>query len=90
MNNYPLWKSLLVIIVILLGIIFSILDISVIAPLKSSDKTLFHFEAFRFSLFSRKGGYPPELENDSDLQDLARTFGRNHSLRKSKIIQKRP
>jgi Ser/Thr protein kinase RdoA (MazF antagonist) len=56
-------------------------DISVVAPLRSTDgQTLHHFEGFRFALFPRRGGYPPELDNLDNLLVLGRTLGRIHAV----------
>ena len=65
-------------------------DVSVVAPFKISDKTLFQFDTFRFSLFARRGGYPPELEDLSNLKVLGRTLGRIHSIGQTRVFQYRP
>ncbi|MDB3918862.1 phosphotransferase, partial [Luminiphilus sp.] len=38
-------------------------EISVVAPMRVNDKTLHHAHGQRFSVFERRGGYPPELDN---------------------------
>ena len=65
-------------------------EISVVAPHKNNDGTLFKFEAFRFALFTRRGGYPPELENPSNLKVLGRTLGRIHSAGQARNFKYRP
>ncbi|MEZ5568995.1 MAG: serine/threonine protein kinase [Halioglobus sp.] len=56
-------------------------DISVVAPLINSDgNSLHHFEGFRLALFTRRGGYPPELSNLDNLLVLGRTLGRIHAV----------
>ncbi|MEM1153749.1 MAG: serine/threonine protein kinase [Pseudomonadota bacterium] len=56
-------------------------EISVIAPLVSaSGETLHEYEGFRFALFPRRGGYPPELDNFDNLLVLGRTLGRMHAV----------
>ncbi|MEM8562058.1 MAG: serine/threonine protein kinase [Pseudomonadota bacterium] len=56
-------------------------DISVVAPLVSaSGETLHEHDGFRFALFPRRGGYPPELDNFDNLLVLGRTLGRMHAV----------
>ncbi|MEM7001040.1 MAG: serine/threonine protein kinase [Pseudomonadota bacterium] len=53
-------------------------EISVVAPLKIEGKSLFEFDDYRFALFPRQGGHPPNLENEDDMEVLARTIARLH------------
>ena len=53
-------------------------EISVVTPLEIEGETLFEFDTFRFALFPRQGGHPPNLENEDDLEVLARTVARMH------------
>ncbi len=56
-------------------------EISVVAPLKNEDGVSLHrHEGFRFALFPRRGGYPPELDNFDNLLVLGRTLGRIHQV----------
>ena len=56
-------------------------EISVVAPLVDREgRTLHRFEGFRFALFPRRGGYPPELDNFDNLLVLGRTLGRIHAV----------
>lgn len=56
-------------------------DISVVAPMVDSNgNTLHQFEGFKFALFRRRGGYPPELDNLDNMLVLGRTVGRIHSV----------
>ncbi len=56
-------------------------EISVVAPLANAqDQTLHGYEGFRFALFPRRGGYPPELDNLDNLLVLGRTLGRIHAI----------
>jgi Ser/Thr protein kinase RdoA (MazF antagonist) len=56
-------------------------EISVVAPLQDRDgRTLFDHDGFRFALFPRRGGYPPELDNPDNLLVLGRTLGRIHAV----------
>ncbi|QIB65853.1 serine/threonine protein kinase [Kineobactrum salinum] len=66
-------------------------EISVVAPLVDADgHTLHHFEGFRFALFPRRGGYPPELDNMDSLLVLGRTLGRIHGVGASARFEHRP
>ncbi|MEP4486075.1 MAG: serine/threonine protein kinase [Halioglobus sp.] len=59
-------------------------DISVVAPLiDSSGTSLHHYDGFMFALFTRRGGYPPELDNFDNLLVLGRTLGRIHGVGQS-------
>ena len=59
-------------------------EISVVAPtVDDKGNTLHRFEGFRFALFPRRGGYPPELDNFDNLLVLGRTLGRIHAVGKS-------
>jgi Ser/Thr protein kinase RdoA (MazF antagonist) len=59
-------------------------EISVVAPLAAGDgATLHEHEGFRFALFPRRGGYPPELDNLDNLLVLGRTLGRIHAVGRS-------
>ncbi|MEM8659698.1 MAG: serine/threonine protein kinase [Pseudomonadota bacterium] len=65
-------------------------DISVIAPLVcASGETLHEYEGFRFALFPRRGGYPPELDNFDNLLVLGRTLGRMHAVGNAGTFQHR-
>lgn len=56
-------------------------EISVVAPIANDDgATLHEYEGFRFALFPRRGGYPPELDNPDNLLVLGRTLGRIHAV----------
>ena len=66
-------------------------DLPVIAPLSNkSDDTLLHSEPFRFCLFPRAGGRPPELDNSEQLKVIGRTLGRLHLLGDLHPFQSRP
>lgn len=66
-------------------------EIPVVAPLISdSGDTLHQFEGFRFSLFPRRGGRWPELENPDNLEWIGRFLGRIHLLGSSDSFLHRP
>ncbi len=57
------------------------LEIPVVPPLRSAEgKTLFEHEGFRFAVFERRGGHPPELENPDSLLVMGRFLGRMHRV----------
>jgi len=55
-------------------------DLPVVAPLIREGQTLFNFEAFRFAVFPRQGGHPPDLEIREQFTVLARTLARMHAV----------
>ncbi|MEM7078797.1 MAG: serine/threonine protein kinase [Pseudomonadota bacterium] len=55
-------------------------EISVVAPLPIDGETLFEYRAYQFALFKRQGGHPPNLEDQDDLEVLARTLARIHAI----------
>jgi Ser/Thr protein kinase RdoA (MazF antagonist) len=59
-------------------------EISVVAPMRINDKTLHHAHGQRFSVFERRGGYPPELDNLDHLYRLGQTLGRIHRIGRAK------
>lgn len=66
-------------------------DLPIIPPiLSSSNKTLFHFQGFRFALFPRCGGRAPELDNPEHLKMLGRLMGRLHSIGATRPFYDRP
>jgi Ser/Thr protein kinase RdoA (MazF antagonist) len=65
-------------------------EISVVAPLADSEgRTLHQFDGFLFTLFPRRGGYPPELDNLDNQLVLGRTLGRIHAVGRAGRFQHR-
>ncbi len=62
-------------------------ELSVVAPISIQGTTLHHETprddeedlGFRFTLFPRQGGYPPELDQEDTLLVLGRTLARMHN-----------
>lgn len=55
-------------------------EIPVVAPLPDADNhILFEYQNFRFALFPRYGGYPPQLDNSEHLKQLGRLIARIHA-----------
>lgn len=66
-------------------------DLSVVAPLKDENgESLFHFNDFRFSLFERRGGRAPELDDPEHQFQLGRTIGRIHQVSQASPFIHRP
>jgi Ser/Thr protein kinase RdoA (MazF antagonist) len=58
------------------------LDIPVVPPTtfmnSGKSETLLEYEGFRFAVFERRGGHPPELDNLDNLLVMGRFLGRLH------------
>ena len=66
-------------------------ELPVVAPIrKSNGESIFSYGDFRFSLFPRKGGRAPELDNDDNLYVLGRFLGRMHLIGGSEEFKFRP
>lgn len=65
------------------------LDVPIVPPLIIDDRTLFHYDNFRFALYPRRGGHAPELDNDDTLFTLGQHLGRIHALGKSQKFEHR-
>jgi Ser/Thr protein kinase RdoA (MazF antagonist) len=69
-------------------------ELPVVAPLQQDQQSLFEVKSnetrFRFSLFPRRGGHAPELDNLDNLSILGRLLGRMHRIGAAKPFQHRP
>ena len=66
-------------------------ELPVVCPLKNEyGESLFEFGEFRFSLYPRKGGRAPELDNYDNLQVLGRFLGRIHQVGATNPFKYRP
>jgi Ser/Thr protein kinase RdoA (MazF antagonist) len=66
-------------------------EIPVVAPLRGeSGQTMHEFAGFRFALFPRRGGRPPELELPDTLLRLGHFLGRLHALGEREPFRHRP
>lgn len=66
-------------------------DIPVVAPLADDDGGTLHVHGdFRFALFPRRGGYPPELDDPDSQLVLGRTLGRIHRVGAARPFRARP
>jgi len=66
------------------------LEIPLVPPVKNAKgETLLEFDGFRFALFERKGGHPPELDNLDNLLVMGRFLGRMHQVGSMRDFQTR-
>lgn len=66
-------------------------ELPVVAPIKNEHNvSLFNYSDFSFSLYPRKGGRAPELDNLDNLFILGRFLGRIHLIGSSKSFLFRP
>ncbi len=66
-------------------------EIAVVPPVTGEDgETLFRHGPFRFALFPRVGGRPPQVDRRSDLELLGRFLGRLHIVGAAGGFQHRP
>ena len=66
-------------------------DLPVISPLKNpAGLSLHRFGPFRFCLYPKTSGRPPELDNPSQLAVIGRTVGRLHLVADSHHFEHRP
>ena len=65
-------------------------EIPVVAPLAIAGKTLHATEGFRFAVYPRRGGRPPELEDARVLEWIGRFIGRIHAVGAARAFRERP
>ena len=65
-------------------------EIPVVAPLAVAERTLHTREGFRFAVFPRRGGRPPELEDRETLEWIGRFVGRIHAIGATRPFRERP
>ncbi len=66
-------------------------EIPVVPPLANeAGETLFTFKGYRFSLYPRKGGHAPELDDLDNLLILGRLVGRIHAIGAQRPFKTRP
>ena len=65
-------------------------EIPVVAPKVIDGQTLHAFGDYRFAVFDRRGGRPPELENPETLEWMGRFIGRIHAVGALKPFAVRP
>lgn len=69
-------------------------ELPVVAPLvletEAGDATLLHHGGFRFTLYPRRGGHAPELDNLDNLYTLGKYIGRIHQIGQVRPFVERP
>ena len=65
-------------------------EIPVVAPLVVDGRSLHTYEGFRFTVYPRRGGRAPELDDPNTLEWMGRFIGRIHALGALKTFQHRP
>jgi len=65
-------------------------EIPVVAPLATEGRTLHAFGGFRFAVYPRRGGRPPELEDPKVLEWIGRFLGRIHAIGAAGAFRERP
>ena len=55
-------------------------EVPVVAPLNLNGSTLHRFAEFRLAVYPRRGGRPPELEDEKVLEWIGRFIGRIHAV----------
>jgi len=65
-------------------------ELPVVAPLAIEGRTLNAFEGFRFAVYPRRGGRPPELEDAKTLEWIGRFLGRIHATGAVRAFKQRP
>jgi Ser/Thr protein kinase RdoA (MazF antagonist) len=65
-------------------------EIPLIAPKRIDGHSLFRHDGFRFALFRRQGGHPPELEDRDTRLWLGRFLGRIHAVGRARRFKYRP
>lgn len=65
-------------------------EIPVVPPLEILNATLHHFGGFRFAVYPRQGGRPPELDDPDTLEWMGRFIGRIHAVGNLQPFTHRP
>lgn len=65
-------------------------EIPVVAPISLDGNTLHSEQGFRFAIFPRRGGRPPELDQRDTREWLGRFLGRIHAVGQTQLFEQRP
>ena len=65
-------------------------EIPVVAPVRWNGRTLHRFSGFGFAVYPRRGGRPPELEDEKVLEWIGRFLGRIHAVGAAAPFTERP
>lgn len=64
-------------------------DVPCVAPLNHDDRTLFRHAGFRYAVFPREAGRPPNVEDPAVLRVLGHALGRLHAVGASRAYEHR-
>jgi Ser/Thr protein kinase RdoA (MazF antagonist) len=65
-------------------------EIPAVAPLPLAGRTLHEHAGFRFAVYPRQGGRPPELDDPAVLEWMGRLMGRIHAVGRRRPFAARP
>jgi len=65
-------------------------DLPVVAPLITDGRSLHYFGNYRFSVWPRRGGHGPPLDDPAALTVLGRFLGRLHNVGGARAFEQRP
>jgi len=65
-------------------------EVPIVPPISFNNSTLHYWEGYRFALFLKQGGRPPELESEETLEWLGRFLGRIHAIGEISNYEHRP
>jgi Ser/Thr protein kinase RdoA (MazF antagonist) len=65
-------------------------EIPVVAPIQRDGRTLHNHDGFRFAVYPRQGGRPPELDDPDTLEWMGRFMGRIHAVGAIRPFAHRP
>jgi len=65
-------------------------EIPVVAPTAVGGRTLHEYAGYRFAVYPRRGGRPPELEDEAVLEWIGRFLGRIHAVGATRPFKVRP
>ncbi|MEO8847720.1 MAG: serine/threonine protein kinase, partial [Casimicrobiaceae bacterium] len=65
-------------------------EVPAVAPIASDGRTLHAFAGFRYAIYAKHGGRPPELDRDDVLVWLGRYLARIHAVGASRPFAQRP
>src|SRR5450830_805975 len=65
-------------------------EVPIVPSISFNNSTLHYWEGYRFALFLKQGGRPPELESEETLEWLGRFLGRIHAIGEISNYEHRP
>lgn len=65
-------------------------EIPLVPPITLAGRTLHEHEGFRFSVYARRGGRPPELDDRKTLEWIGRFISRIHAVGATRPFRERP